>query len=333
MTEFLASDANLIALAVFIGMGAIGAVLAHVIARSGERASSLDRRLRYAAARAGEDPNDLADIIIDTDVFEGAKDEKKSDGRLSGVREALDKKLAMIGGVGVLRKAAPIAAAAGLVVTLGVTLKLGLPIGLSLLLGLTVALGGLTFGLHMVLKRTYDKFEQIFPDAIDLVVRSIRAGLPVSQALQNIGDDIAAPVGPEFARIASEMGIGVNLDDALHDALERIDLPEMRFFAVTLILQRETGGQLAEVLLNLSNTLRQRKAMKMKINALTSESRAASKIVAAIPVLAGIGMYHLNKPSIMMLFETPVGNNMLIYCIGSIIIGLLIIKKLTNVDA
>ena len=107
----------------------------------------------------------------------------------------------------------------------------------------------------------------------------------------------------------------------------------MRFFAVTLILQRETGGQLAEVLLSLSNTLRERKAMKMKINALTSESRAASKIVAAIPVLAGVGMYYLNEPSILMLFETEVGNMMLGYCIGSIMIGLGIIKKLTDVDA
>lgn len=333
MSGFFASDANLIALGVFIVLGGVGAILAHAFARQGDRAAAISRRLRYASARQGEDPEELAEIVIDSDVFGDASEDRNGQGRFDVVRDAIDQKLSLLGGIGVLRKAAPIAAGVGLLVAMGAMLKLNLPVGMSLMLGATVAVGGLIMGLHMALKRTYDKFAELFPDAIDLVVRSIRAGLPVSQALENIGDDIGAPVGPEFAAIASQMGIGVSLDDALHGALKRIDLPEMRFFAVTLILQRETGGQLAEVLLSLSNTLRQRKAMKMKISALTSESRAASKIVAGIPVLSGVGMYYLNKPSVMMLFETDVGNNMLIYCIGSIVIGLLIIKKLTDVDA
>lgn len=333
MKEFLASDANLIALSIFVALAAIGALMANLLARHGERTASLERRLKYAAARQGEDPLELAELAIDSELFNEVQEERKTDGRWAEFLGKLDHKLALIGGIGILRKAAPIAAGVGLIVALGLMLKLNMPLGLSFLSGAGVACAGLVLGLHFVLKRTYDKFEELFPDAIDLVVRSVRAGLPVSQALQNIGDDVPAPVGPEFARIASQMGIGVNLDDALHAALKRINQPEMRFFAVTLILQRETGGQLAEVLLSLSNTLRERKAMKMKINALTSESRAASKIVAAIPVLAGVGMYYLNEPSILMLFETEVGNMMLGYCIGSIVIGLGIIKKLTDVDA
>lgn len=329
--EFFASDANMIALAVFVVMAGAGVILAKSFASRGDRTEALKRRLSVASSRQGADPD--AEFLIGGNVFGDADEDKKGEGLLADIREKIDHKLALVGGVGVLRRAGPIAGGAGLIVAIGAMAKLGLPFGYAVLIGIAVAVGGLALGLRMLLQRTYDNFEQLFPDAIDLVVRSIRAGLPVTQALENIGTDIGAPVGPEFARIAGQLGIGVNLDDALHDALTRIDLPEMRFFAVTLILQRETGGQLAEVLLNLSNTLRQRKAMKMKIQALTSESRAASKIVAAIPVLAGVGMYYLNRPSVMLLFETDTGNNMLIYSIGSVLLGLLIIKKLTAVDA
>ena len=334
MEEFLKSDANLIALCVFIVLGGVGAILAHAFAEKGDRKDLLVRRMRHAGARQGEDPILAAEMLSESEVFgETEENDRNDQKRFSRVREHLEREYSLIGGVGVLRKAIPIAATAGFVVAIAGLVKLDLPLQYAAMLGLGVGFGGLFLGLRFVLKRTYDKFSLLFPEAIDLVVRSVRAGLPVSQALENIGTDIGAPVGPEFARIANQMSIGVSLDDAMHEALVRIDLPEMRFFAVTLILQRETGGQLAEVLLNLSDTLRQRKAMKMKIQALTSESRASSKIVAAIPVLAGIGMYYLNKPSMMLLFETPTGNNMLIYSVGSVFIGLMIIKKLTTVDA
>ena len=332
MSGFFADDANLIALAIFVVLGGIGAVMAQVFAQRGDHAATLKRRLRVAATRQGVDPERELELAIDREVFEYTGEHSNDESWLARQRGLLDQKLAMIGGIGVLRKAAPIAAGVGFVAAIVCMTKVGLPTLLSFGIGFIVACGGLVFGLHFALQRTFNKFEQLFPDAIDLVVRSIRAGLPVSQALENIGADIGAPVGPEFRRISNQMAIGVSLDDALHQALTRINMPEMRFFAVTLILQRETGGQLAEVLLNLSDTLRQRKAMKMKIQALTSESRAASKIVAAIPVLSGVGMYYLNKPSVDLLFETETGNNMLIYCVGSVLLGLLIIKKLTAVD-
>jgi|GEM_PF-1371917 len=333
MADFFAQDANLIALAIFVILGGVGAVLAQTFAAKGDHAATLKRRLRVAATRQGVDPERELELAIDREVFEYAGEAGNDEGWYAKRRSHLDHQLALIGGIGVLRKAGPIAAGVGLAAAIGVMMKLNLSLPLAFGIGFVVGVGGLVFGLRMALQRTYNKFESLFPDAIDLVVRSIRAGLPVSQALENIGTDIGAPVGPEFARIANQMKIGVSLDDALHDALTRINVPEMRFFAVTLILQRETGGQLAEVLLNLSDTLRQRKAMKMKIQALTSESRAASKIVAAIPILSGIGMYYLNKPSVILLFETDTGNNMLIYCVGSVFLGLLIIKKLTAVDA
>ncbi len=333
MANFFASDANLIALAIFVVLGGVGAILAQTFAQRGDRGSALKRRLKHAAAKQGVSRETELELATDRDVFGGGESENRSTGRWAQLRTKLDRKLALIGGIAILRKAAPIAGGVGVIAAIACMAKLNLPLTYALLIGLSVAGGGLILGLSMALKRTYDKFELLFPEAIDLVVRSIRAGLPVSQALDNIGTDIGAPVGPEFARIANQMRIGVSLDDAMQAALERINMSEMRFFAVTLILQRETGGTLAEVLLNLSDTLRQRKAMKMKIQAMTSESRAASKIVASIPILSGVGMYYLNKASFLLLFETEEGNNMLIYCVVSIILGLLIIKKLTAVDA
>ncbi len=329
--NFFESEANLIAIAVFVVMAAVGVVIAQVLAKRGDRHASLRRRLNYVSNKQADSALDK-ELAIDADVFGDGADRQR-EGRIARLTQRLDQKLALIGGLRILRKAAPIGAGVGFVASIVAAAKLELPFTYALGFGVIVACASIVFGLRFMLQRTYDKFGTLFPDAIDLVVRSIRAGLPVSQALDNIGNDIGAPVGPEFARIANQMRIGVSLDDAMHAALRRIDLAEMRFFAVTLILQRETGGQLAEVLLNLSDTLRQRKAMKLKIKALTSEARAASKIVAAIPGLAAAGMYYLNKPHVMLLVETEVGQTMLAYCIGSIILGLFIIKKLTAVDA
>lgn len=325
------TDPNAIAVMVFLAMAVCGAIAAQNLAKRGDRNANLKRRLAFVTIDALESENDGLDV--DNALFGKDMEERRGKGRWQLFKDVLDAKLAMIGGIGVLRKIALIAAGCALAAMIGGYAKLDLPFKYALLLGLLTFIFGGLITIKSMLNRTYDKFNAVFPDAIDLVVRSIRAGLPVSQALENIGTDIEAPVGPEFARISNQIRIGVSLDDALHGALKRIDLPEMRFFAVTLILQRETGGQLAEVLLNLSDILRQRKAMKMKIKALTSESRAASKIVAAIPVLAGVGMYYMNKPHMMLLFETETGNNMLAYSIGSVLVGLLIIRKLTNVDA
>ena len=328
---FFDSTANLVAVGLFLGMAVAGIVLAQVLGKQGDRQAALKRRLKFVNIGAGDELEN--ELSVDSDVFGDTGEERSGDGRIAVFISQLDAHLALIGGVRIFRKATPIALGAGVVAMFGAMLQFDLPMKYAAVLGLVVFAGGLVLGLQMYLGRTYDKFLTIFPDAIDLVVRSIRAGLPVSQALENIGNDVGAPVGPEFARISNQMRIGVSLDDAMHAALSRINLPEMRFFAVTLILQRETGGQLAEVLLNLSDTLRERKAMKMKIKALTSESRAASKIVAAIPILSGVGMYHLNKPHMMLLFETEVGHTMLMYCVGSIFVGLMIIKKLTAVDS
>lgn len=325
------SDPTSIAVLVFLVMAACGAVAAQTLAKRGDRNANLKRRLAFVTIDALE--NDSDDLDVDNALFGKDMEERRGKGRIQLFKDALDAKLAMIGGIGVLRKVALIATGCALAAMILGVVKLELPLEYALLFGFVTFIVSGLMTIKTLLDRTYDKFNAVFPDAIDLVVRSIRAGLPVSQALENIGTDIEAPVGPEFARISNQIRIGVSLDDALHAALKRIDLPEMRFFAVTLILQRETGGQLAEVLLNLSDILRQRKAMKMKIKALTSESRAASKIVAAIPVLAGVGMYYLNKPHMMLLFETEAGNNMLAYSIGSVLVGLLIIRKLTNVDA
>ena len=325
------ADPTSIAVLVFLVMAAFGAIASQALARRGDRNANLKRRLAFVTVDSIDEDGD--DLDVDSDLFGADMEERRGKGRVQLIKDAIDQRLALIGGIAILRKVLPIAAGVGIAAAFLSMAKLELPFKYAMFVGFLTFVGGALLALKTMLTRTYDKFNELFPDAIDLVVRSIRAGLPVSQALENIGTDIGAPVGPEFARISNQIRIGVSLDDALHAALKRIDIPEMRFFSVTLILQRETGGQLAEVLLNLSDILRQRKGMKMKIKALTSESRAASKIVASIPVLAGIGMYYMNKPHMMLLFETETGNNMLAYSVGSVFVGLMIIRKLTNVDA
>jgi tight adherence protein B len=155
----------------------------------------------------------------------------------------------------------------------------------SLLVGVLI---GAAFP-HMVVgrmgKRRVAGFVALFPEAIDLMVRAIRSGLPISEAIIGAGREIADPVGAELGRIEAGMRLGRDLDSLLWDIATRIDVPEFRFFIIALSVQRETGGNLAETLANLADVLRRRRQMRAKVRAMSSETRATTMILAGLPVV------------------------------------------------
>jgi tight adherence protein B len=144
-------------------------------------------------------------------------------------------------------------------------------------------------------KRRVAAFIALFPEAIDLMVRALRSGLPISEAIVGAGREIGDPVGNELGRVEAGMRMGRDLEGLLWDIANRIDVPEFRFFIIALSVQRETGGNLGETLANLGDVLRRRRQMRAKVRAMSSETRATTTILAGMPVLV-IGMLALTTP-------------------------------------
>jgi tight adherence protein B len=134
-------------------------------------------------------------------------------------------------------------------------------------------------------KRRIDAFIALFPEAIDLMVRALRSGLPISEAIINAGHEIGGPVGAELRLIEGGLRMGRDLEKLLWDTAKRIDVPEFRFFVIALGVQRETGGNLAETLGNLSDVLRKRRQMRAKVRAMASETRATTAILGGLPIV------------------------------------------------
>jgi tight adherence protein B len=178
-------------------------------------------------------------------------------------------------------------------VMIGLMLR-GAPLLLSLLLGLFVGIGGPHFVIGRMIKRRMNKFNSNFPDAIELMVRGLRSGLPITETLGIVAGEIPGPVGVEFRMAVDKMKIGRTMESALQDTAERLGTPEFQFFVITLAIQRETGGNLAETLSNLADVLRKRAQMKLKIRAMSSESKASAYIVGALPFVVFTMVWMIN---------------------------------------
>lgn len=174
----------------------------------------------------------------------------------------------------------------GLFLTIGGLLVLrGAPPLLALFVGLFVGIAIPHWVVGKMIKRRINKFTVKFPDAIELLVRGLRSGLPITETMAVVGAEVDGPVGEEFRGITDKMKIGRTLDAALQEAADRLGTPEFQFFCITIAIQRETGGNLAETLANLATVLRQRAQMKLKIKALSSESKASAYIVGSLPFI------------------------------------------------
>jgi tight adherence protein B len=195
---------------------------------------------------------------------------------------------------------------AGIVIVVaGLLTARGLPFYLALMLGLLAGIGMPHFVIGKMIKRRLTKFTANFPDAIDLMVRGLRSGLPITETLGIVSTEVPGPVGAEFRTVADKMKIGRTMEAALQDVADRMGTPEFQFFVITLAIQRETGGNLAETLSNLSEVLRKRAQMKLKIKAMSSESKASAYIVGALPFVVFTLVYMMNPQYMGGFFTDP----------------------------
>ena len=136
-----------------------------------------------------------------------------------------------------------------------------------------------------MIRNRRQKFLANFPEGIDLIVRGVKSGMPATESIKTVAEEIVDPVGTEFAGIVERMNMGTSMQASMEATAEKLDIPEFRFFVVSLAVQAETGGNLAETLENLSDILRKRRAAKLKIKALSSEAKASALIIGVLPFL------------------------------------------------
>lgn len=157
------------------------------------------------------------------------------------------------------------------------------PFMLAILFGLLAGIGLPYMIVGRLIKKRVTQFTTRFPDAIDLLVRGLRSGLPVTETFQVVSQELPGPVGEEFRGIIERIRIGNTMEAALQESADMLGTPEFQFFCITIAIQRETGGNLAETLGNLSDVLRKRAQMKLKIRAMSSEAKASAYIVGSLP--------------------------------------------------
>jgi tight adherence protein B len=206
--------------------------------------------------------------------------------------------------------------------------------GLLAALGIGFAAGcGLPFWmLSFLKKRRENKFLNEFPDAVDVIVRGIKAGLPLLDSLKLISNDATEPVKSEFRAIVETQTIGMPIGEACLKLYESIPLPEANFFGIVVSIQQRAGGNLSEALGNLSRVLRDRKKMKAKIQAMSMEAKASASIIGALPI-AVMSLVWLTSPSyISLLWTEPLGRVMLACCGAWMAIGIFVMRKMINFD-
>ncbi|HLF58440.1 MAG TPA: type II secretion system F family protein [Alphaproteobacteria bacterium] len=220
----------------------------------------------------------------------------------------------------------------GAAVATAVWLFASAPPAVALLVGIAVGVGLPYLAIGRMAATRMTRFLKLFPDAIDLIVRGLKSGLPATESITLVGQEILDPVGSEFRHVTDSMKLGQPLETALAEAAGRIPLTDFQFFVISLSVQKETGGNLTETLENLSNLLRRRQQMKMKIRAMSSEARASAYIIGALPFILGTIIYVLNPEYASQLFTDPRGRLMVAVGLAWLSIGAGVMAKMVRFE-
>jgi tight adherence protein B len=203
---------------------------------------------------------------------------------------------------------------------------------LAAVFSLALGIGAPLVVLTRLSDRRRAKMQQQFPVALDVFVRGLRAGHPVSAALDLLTTEMQDPIGSEFGIVVDEVNYGVDLRDSLQNMANRWDMDDMQMFVVSLSIQSETGGNLAETLNNLSEVLRGRRQLKRKVKALSSEAKASSYIIGSLPFIMALMIYLVNADYIVGLFLDPRGKMMIGFGLGMIAAGVGVMYRMVKFE-
>jgi tight adherence protein B len=224
-----------------------------------------------------------------------------------------------------------VSALCGLVLYVGLSAA-GAPMFAALAAGLAGAFGLPNWYVNFNGARRMKKFLAEYPNAIDVIVRGMKAGLPLNDCMMIISREAAEPVRSEFKQIVEQQQMGMRLNEAVAKLHERVPLPEVNFLAIMMAIQGQSGGNLSEPLGNLSKVVRDRKRMKAKIDAMSMEAKSSAAIIAALPFVV-ITLIYLSSPDyITLLFTERLGNILLGGCGVLMLTGVLVMRKMINFD-
>jgi tight adherence protein B len=313
-------------------IGGVGALFLAFMAMRGPSASkNLKRRMELIKERHGDSITGSAQAQI-RKLF--AERTSKLEGYASTLipkPALLRQRLEQTGKEISLGKYAAVCLGLIALVTIGLKIR-GAPFLLSLLVGVFCGVGIPHFATGKMIKRRLNKFNSNFPDAIELMVRGLRSGLPITETLGIVASEIPGPVGVEFRMVADKMKIGRTMEAGLQETADRLGTAEFQFFVITLAIQRETGGNLAETLSNLADVLRKRAQMKLKIRAMSSESKASAYIVGSLPFVVFTLVWMINPHYMQGFFSDQ---RLMVAGIGGMVwmgIGALIMAKMVNFE-
>ena len=198
-----------------------------------------------------------------------------------------------------------------------------------------IACSGMLFPyLYLLYKRKQrrSQFESLFPDALDLMGYSLKAGHSILASFKMVAEEMAEPVGDEFGRVVEEINFGKELDSSLRNFSRRIDSPELKFFVTSLIIQRETGGNLVEMLEKISEVIRKKFRFREKVKTLSAEGKLSAGILLALPFFCGAALIALNPEYIMVLMTDPIGPYAIAIALTMMAIGSFIMYRLVQLD-
>ncbi len=205
-------------------------------------------------------------------------------------------------------------------------------LGITIGAGLAGALGLPRWFVSYLRKKRIKKFLDEFPNAIDIIVRAVKSGLPLNDGLRLIANEAKEPVKSEFRRMIDAQQLGISVPEAALKLYENMPCSEANFFGIVIQIQSQAGGNLSEALGNLSRVIRDRKKMKAKVNALSMEAKASAGIIACLPFIVTVLVYLSSPGYIMVLFTTSTGNMIIGVSLSWMLIGVMVMKKMINFD-
>ncbi|MDG5749027.1 type II secretion system F family protein [Qipengyuania sp. XHP0207] len=316
---------------VLLAMGILALLaIGYALVAGPDAAKASQRRLQQVRYRHSESTDAKVESQLKKAIASRKPKRHKVAGSTSRV-DALAIRLDRTGKNWTLSHYAYVSIGIGLVVALLLFLQSGSP-ALSLGIGVLVGAGLPHFIVGRQINKRTAQFNAKFADAIELLVRGLRSGLPVTETLAVVSQEIGGPVGQEFRGIVERIKIGKTMEDALQDTADRLGIPEFNFFCITLAIQRETGGNLAETLSNLADVLRKRAQMKLKIKAMSSESKASAYIVGSMPFIVFLLVYVMNPDYVSGFFTD---DRLIIAGLGGLTwmsIGAFIMAKMVNFE-
>ncbi|MHA1552909.1 MAG: type II secretion system F family protein [Alphaproteobacteria bacterium] len=330
----IGANGTMFALVILAALSAGGLAYALLFGRI-ESESATNRRFKQvrqtnraeviATRRAGVDPAKRRKSLQDT-LKELENQSKSKDSRVSMSRRIDQAGLALS-----LRTFYLISALVAFVGA-GACLMLSMPLYAAGAAGISGGLGLPRWIINRLRRRRLTKFQTEFANAIDVIVRGVKAGLPLNDCIQIVANETVQPVSGEFQKLVEAQKLGVSIAEAVERMPDMVPIAEVNFFAIVIGIQQRSGGNLSEALGNLSNVLRDRKRMKGKIKAMSMEAKASAFIIAALPFTV-MGLVYLTSPEyIMLLFTDRMGH--LLLGIGAVwmSMGVLVMRKMINFD-